>query len=111
MLARRVRGDDWKTVSAAMDLPIGTVSKYQERALEKLAAIDLTSLEGLISVSENVLAVFGQTPGGRPVTITRQMSRDELRAMRTAAANAAGVSAVLLRILDRVQEADDGQAR
>lgn len=89
VLARRVRGNDWKSVSAAMGLPIAALSKYQERALEKLAAVDLTSLEGLRTVAENVFAVFGQTPDGRPVTLPRMMRREDLRALRSAYATQA----------------------
>jgi len=109
VLARRVRGDDWKRVAAAMGLPIGTLSHYQERGLEKLAAIDLGSLEGLKDVAENITAVFGQTPDGRPVTLPGRMTHEELRALRAAAAAIAGGVSKVLEILARV-EGDDGQA-
>jgi hypothetical protein len=77
-----------------MALPIGTLSHYQERGLEK---IGVGSLEALKDVAENVFAVFGQTPDGRPVTLPRRMTRDELRGLRMAAA-------ALIRILARLEE-------
>ena len=110
------RGKPWKEVAEAMGLPIGTVSKYRERALEELAAIDLTSREGLLTMAETIAAVFGQGPDGGPLTLPGRISRDELRDVRNAYATVRrGLAEAtrglgdLIAVLERIEgeEGDD----
>lgn len=110
VLARRIRGDDWKAIAAAMELPIGTLSGYQSRGLEKLAAIELDSLDGLKIMAENVQLLFRQTPDGRPVTLPGRMSREDVDTLRAAAKGLAAGTAKVMQLLARL-EGDDGQAR
>jgi len=93
-------GTSIKNVAADLGLAMGSIAELQHRALLKLG---VGSLEDAIALSENLLELFRQTPGGAAPTIAPRLTREDLRELRNAYAGITRGLASAIAVLDRIE--------